>query len=242
MCRQDIECLIFSFSPLLTLSDLNIGNHTTCFLNNSVVKEYLKNLNKQWLELVGFIQKTQMHTSKIIGAKGTEHLKLEKYEAEGRLKCKDKVFAVLKTETGFTQVVFCCFLLNTSIRLVISNETIDIETDNKAADEIVECINIQLNACWRIFPQLLNKNHVSKIFVRKFENVTCVLAIYGVIDYDNFGPSKHQTPMKTQLMNMSQCNFDYSHYATLRKNLPSLSLKDLKISTEFLSSKCCTRL
>ena len=241
MCRQEIENLIFSFSPLLTLGNLKIGNHTTCSLDNSVVKEYLENLNEQWLELVGFIQRTQMHTSKIIGVKGTEHMELEKYEAEGRLESKDKAFAIVKSETGFTQVVFCCLLPNSSIRLVISKESIDIEVDNEAADEIVECLNIQLNACWVILPELLNKYCLKKVYVRKFENVTCVLVISGVVDYETYDYGNHQIPMKTQLMNMMKCNFDDSHIKPLLKNIPPLSIQNLKMPKAYTNSKCCKR-
>ena len=58
------------------------------------------------------------------------------------------------------------------MRLVITEEQINIATNKAVVDDVVECLNNQLEACWLVLSRLLNKKIVDFMFIRKFEKVT----------------------------------------------------------------------
>ena len=216
--------------------EITLSKHRSCCLRNPILLSYFKSLNEHWLKFLRFVHIAPICDDAYVGVRGTEIINLLKYEKEGCIISKGKSFAILKSE-GHIQAIFCCLLPNMSIRLMLSDEEIDFEIDNAAADEAVECLNKQLEACWKILPKLLGPT-IFRVFVRKFENVSCSLVLCGNNDY--YEEQLHCEPMKEQLGKMKEYNFDSTLVRQRRNKLPSLVLSNLKISDRSKTAKCCS--
>lgn len=199
--------------------------------------EYLADLNDVWLGLVHFISETRH-----VGIKGVEHLKLVNQKHEGCLMEEGERHIVLKIEGGKMQLVFSCLLPNMSMRFVVmlnSEEDIDVGANNDYADEIMDCITIQLRECWKVFPRLISKTGSSEhIYVRKFKNVTCYFLASGY--FDGSLSSLHYESMKDRLREAKKCNFDEKHYDRLRRMFPGVDKEKLISNSKYRDhGDCC---
>ena len=242
MCRQIYERrLIFNRVIASEIDwEIQVANHKLCrFKNlNPVAKEYLSELEGGWVRLVNFICETSQLPEKYIGIKGIECLDLEYYEGQNRL-LESRECTVFKTAEGKIQVCFCCLMPCVTIRLLLSpNEDTDIEEDNSYADEAVGFIIKQLEACWKVFPRLLNKINLESLLVRKFKNVTCSLLLSG---------SRHNAPLmhhfvvsKEQIQNIKASNLNEYHADRIRRSFPKLKFDKMYIDNRFkLDHGCC---
>lgn len=232
VCRQRVGFILLI--PAST-EKIKSEEHYFCPLNNPIIKRLLAGLNEQWMELMRFMVLSQID-EEFQGAKGIEHLNLSKFENEGRLLIKDLTFAVVQTRKGHNQVIFFCLLPNVSIRLVITEEQINVETDDADADDAVECLNRQLKACWLVLSRSLNKEFVDFMFIRKFERVTCFLVLCGGVEHDD--KNNHCEPVREQLLSLQKCNFKEIYYNALRNKVPPLILDKLKVRPNIFRCKC----
>ena len=243
MCRQTIGDVITLNKPVnCSIENLKIifDKHWQCLMNfTPVMKKYVADLNDVWKKLIVFIVKTQVYKPNYIGIRGLEHLRLNKYEDEGRLLEKGPSYAIIKKKDGRTKVVMGCYLPCMSIRLVISpNDDSDIGQDNEYADEAVGYMNQQLEVCWRVFPKLLNSD-IDHMLVRKFKNVTCYLLLTG---FHECGICNHHyIPMKEQLRNLNACNFNASLTYVVRPIFPFFNYATLDTPKGYDDYDCCKK-
>ena len=171
------------------------------------------------------------------GIKGINYLKLNSYEKKGRLVRKHKCYAVIKDKTGKERIIFACLLPNLSMRLIISpNDDTNIEEDNSYADEIVGYLNIQLEKCWRVLPQLIDRREMQYLYVRKFERFTCSLLLCG--NDDSALAPRHEMPMRKQLHNMKKSNFDLKQFDKVRNIFPRQDLHNMATPREYNCIGC----
>ena len=238
MCRKEINCIALVSSRIQPKHlQVTPKKHIFCRLKHPILISYSQNLNEHWLKLIRFIHYSQFDTEKFVGVKGVDTINLTKYKQEGRVMYDDKCVVILKSEEGYNEAVYCCYLPNLSIRLVISDEEIDFETDNAAADEAVECLNKQLEACWKILSKLLGRT-IYRVFIRKFGNVSCSLALCGSNDHQD--GTLHCEPMKEQLGKLKECNFDYSLFSKRKNKIPPLNRCNLSVDDRTNNIKCCS--
>lgn len=225
MCRRSYDSVL-TLNRVIT-SDIDwqilVKYHRHCKFNNHgpVAKKYLSDIGENWIQLVDFMCSTKLNPTFYKDVQGIEGLNFSKHEVEGRLIDKGECYAIFKTAEGKTQICFCCLLPHMSLRLLIgTNDGCDIEEDNKYADEAVGFMNIQLTACWMIFAQLVNKDSIDHLLVRKFESVTCYLLLTGMHEFDL--PLDCENLMKEQLGNLRKHNFNPSHFDRIRNTFPGL--------------------
>lgn len=234
MCRKEVKKTIL-VSSRIQLPEISLTNHTFFRIHNPVFNKFLKSLNEPWVQFIKFIHKTQ-YNDDFKGIKGTKILNLEHLEKAGNILLKEKSCIILQSE-DLTQILFCCYLPNMTIRLVMSNEKIDFETDNAAADEAVECLNTQIEACWKVLPKLLHPT-IYRLFIRKFENVVCSLALCG--NNNEHDETPHCEPMKEQIGKLKECNFDSTFLQERKNKMPSLNLYKISIDCNVKSLRCCS--
>ena len=238
MCRKKFNWTMFVSSRIQPKHvKVTPKKHIVCRFKTPILISYSQNLNEHWLKLIQFINNSQFDTEKFVGVKGVDTINLTKYKEEGRVMHEDKSVLILKSEEGYNEAVYCCYLPNMSIRLMLSDEEIDFEIDNAAADEAVECLNKQLEACWKILPKLLGST-IYRVFIRKFENVSCSLALCG--NNEEHDETLHCEPMKEQIRKLKACNFDSSLLQKRKNKMPSLNMKNLSVDDRIKEVKCCS--
>ena len=238
MCRKKINLTMFVSSRIQPKHVMvTPKKHIFCRFKNPLLISCSKILNEHWFKLIQFINNSQLDTEKFVGVKGVDTINLTKYKEEGRVMHEDKSVFVLRSEEGYNEAVYCCYLPNLSIRLMLSDEEIDFEIDNAAADEAVECLNKQLEACWYVLPKLLGPT-IFRVFIRKFENVSCSLALCG--NNEEHDETLHCEPMKEQIRKLKACNFDSSLLQKRKNKFPPLNRNNLLIDERYKKVKCCS--
>ena len=202
-------------------------------------REYLSKLQGDWCRLFVFITRTQLHKD-VYKAKGIEHLKFKKYEDEGRLLSKGESYATLKTESGKIQVLVSCQIPCLSIKLMITanEDDIPVEADNEYADNAVRYLTAQTDACWKVLPQLFDRMDLIRTFIRQFETHTVTLCLSGIEDVTE---DRHLTPMKEQIRNLKQCNFDPSLHDVQVAKFPRLDFSSYIVSWDLYSDCFCNQ-
>ena len=240
MCRQHYDGYV-TLTKFVACNDEDWQNlfdlHRRCVFNcNPIIKEFIGDLNDNWLKLVEFIFRSQASGEKYKGIKGIEYLLLGEQYCDEVLKT-EKCYAVIKKATK-RQIVMGCLLPYVSLRLVISqNEENDIQQDDEYADKVVGDVAVQLEACWRGFQSLLSRGILEHIFIRKFQTMTCSLMISGFQDSEAY--QNHRTPMKEQIKNMKMCNFEVSLFKAVRQSFPSCDRSNMTTPRGYKDTQCC---
>ena len=239
MCRQMIDGVWYlkQLTKPLNFSGINADDHLLCLHGDA--KSYLMALEGDWVRLIRFVIISQIHKVKYFGVRGTEVLNLERYEKEERLLLRGKSQLVLKSTEGKIQVVCCCQIPCLTIRLIVmaNEDDIPVEADNEYADKVVGYLADQIDACWKVLPMLLNRSHLTRMYVRKFEKYTVTLHLAGI--EDSHIRSFHKVPMKDKLLSLKELNFNREHRIEQWKKFPPLDFSMCASMESYDDSNCC---
>lgn len=216
MCRAEIKEKAIPL--VLSVPRLAMDGHWDCVLSEyKFIEKYLSELTKEWQELV----QAMFTLTYVYDVKGSEILKSDTTKI---IKKKEKGFVVF-SEREKTKVILICSIPQFLIRLAITErDDTPIEADNKYADNVVELLNKQLQACWKVTPQLF-KSSVRYIYVRNFENYTVTLFMnsYDQSAFENF----HVIKNHKEISELKHLNFDESHFKRLEYSLLAVNLNEL---------------
>lgn len=221
----------------LNFNGVKVDDHLFCLLDGA--KSYLLAMEENWARLIRFIVFSQINEAKYFGIRGTEILNLTNYEEEGRILARGKSQLVLKTREGKIQVVCCCQIPCLTIRLVVmaNEDDIPVEADSEYADKVVGYLADQIDACWKVLPQLLNRNNLFHMYVRKFERYTATLQLGG--QEDSGINDSHKQPMKDQLSSLNKLNFNSEHMREQWNKLPHINKYIYKAKLGYDNTSCC---
>ena len=118
-----------------------------------------------------------------------------------------------------------------------NEDDIPVEADNEYADKVVGYLVDQIDACWRVLPQILNRSHLDRMYIRKFERYTATLHLGGIRDVglSNF----HKQPMRDELLRLNQLNFNHEHKLEQWGKLPLLNFSYNKAKEGYHEYDCC---
>ena len=192
-----------------------------------------------WARLIRFMVTSQLNESQYYGIRGTEVLNLANYDEEGRVIARGKSQLVLKTKEGKIQVLCCCQIPCLTIRLaVMANEDdIPVEADNEYADKVVGYLVDQIDACWKVLPEILNRSHLGRMYIRKFERYTATLHLGGIREVGL--NDIHKQPMRDELLRLNQLNFNHEHKREQWGKLPLLNFSCNEAKDGYNEYDCC---
>lgn len=241
MCRQSYSGYV-TLNASVPCSDDDwqelFDLHRRCsFKSDPFITEFTGDLNNNWLKVVEFLFRSQSLGEKYHGIKGIKYLRLDTKYCDNVLK-KEKYYAIVKKGTK-RQVVMGCLMPYTALKLLITenDEINNIQQDDEYADTVIGHVTNQLETCWRAFQSLLGNRYLYRIFIRRFQTVTCSLMISGF--QDNGVYNQHHTPMKEEIKNMKQCNFDVSLFGPIQRSFPPCERSNMETPKKYTDTKCC---
>ena len=118
-----------------------------------------------------------------------------------------------------------------------NEDDIPVEADNEYADKVVGYLVDQIDACWKVLPEILNRSHLGRMYIRKFERYTATLHLGGIHDVGlgNF----HKQPMRDELLRLNQLNFNHEHKREQWGKLPRINPNFNRAKVGYKDSNCC---
>ena len=216
--------------------------------SSEAVEEYISFLNEKWQRFARLLIETNSGNEKFQGIMGTEHIKLDHLYTKNCVVSRSRSFVVYKEgperhakgKKEKINVLLSSFLPEMSINLIIKpNGKKLVDPDNDKADAVVEYLYEQMQVCWRVTSQLLNKKNIQFLYVRKFEKVTCLLLIAGYREHDGM---PHFRLMERELGSLEARNFDSMHEPEIRNYFPMINWSCLNRRPVYVVDNCCQRL
>ena len=112
----------------------------------------------------------------------------------------------IEKEPSSKAIIFCVFP-SFIVEVAVSTEQLFYECDNEHADQVVDWLNQQFAASWEEIPGILNPDHDSFMFWRRFDEFHCGLLVRKRAKIPPVDESK--AIVKDQLMCLSSHNLPF---------------------------------